>query len=130
MAKFAKSGKYAERVGQGTPVFMAGVLEYLAYEILELASNKASEDKSYSSKGSSTIMPRHIMLAIKSDSEFNKFFKGATFHQAGVMPTNFYDLNQQKKKKKGSIDDSEDDDEDFQMDEQINEVSEDLEDDF
>ena len=42
MAKFAKSGKYAERIGQGAPVFMAGVLEYLAYEILELASNKAS----------------------------------------------------------------------------------------
>jgi hypothetical protein len=39
-------------------------------------------------------------------------------------------LNQQKKKKKGSIDDSEDDDEDFKMDGQINEVSEDLEDDF
>ncbi len=80
MAKFAKSGKYAERIGQGTPIFMAGVLEYMAYEILELASNKASEDKSYSSKGSSTIMPRHVMLAIKSDSEFNRFFKGATFH--------------------------------------------------
>ena len=29
LAKFAKSGKYAERIGQGVPVFMAGVLEYL-----------------------------------------------------------------------------------------------------
>ena len=69
------------------------------------------------------------MLAIKSDSEFNRFFKGANFHQAGVMPTNF-DFNQQKKQKKGIIDDDEDDDEDYQMVDQINEESEGLEDDM
>ena len=73
------------------------------------------------------------MLAIKSDSELNRFFKGANFHQAGVMPTNFFDSDKQKKKK-GSIDDDEEDDEeddeDFKMIDQINEESEDLEDDM
>ncbi len=41
LAKFAKKGKYADRIGQGVPVYMAGILEYLTFELLELASNKA-----------------------------------------------------------------------------------------
>jgi len=78
LAKFAKSGKYAERIGQGVPVFMAGVLEYLTFEILELASNKAGEAGS-GKKSAKNILPRHIMLAVKSDEEFSRFLKGAEF---------------------------------------------------
>ena len=103
LSKFAKSGKYAERIGQGAPVFMAGVLEYLCYEILELASNKAGEDKK------KQIMPRHIMLAIKTDEEFNRFLKGCDFKAAGRVPVQFEEKN--NKKKKGSID--EDDSDEF-----------------
>ena len=85
---------------------MAGVLEYLTLEILELASNKAGEDKK------KTIMPRHIMLAIKSDAEFNRFLKGADFKETGRLPALMTEKN--NKKKKGSID--EDSDDDFSMD--------------
>ena len=94
LAKFAKRGKYSERVGQGVPVFMAGVLEYLTFELLELASNKAGENGR-----SKSIMPRHVMLAIKSDAEFNKFLKGAEFHSTGRMPTYLAEVKSNKKKK-------------------------------
>ena len=106
LAKFAKKGKYADRVGQGVPVFMAGVLEYLTFELLELASNKAGENKR-----SKSIMPRHIMLAIKSDAEFNKFLKGAEFHSTGRMPTYLADMKSNKKKKSQDEDEEEEDNE-------------------
>ena len=82
---------------------MAGVLEYLALEILELASNKAGEDKK------KTIMPRHIMLALKSDEEFKRFLKGADFKETGRVPINFEDKT--NKKKKGQMEESDSDDE-------------------
>jgi len=107
LAKFAKSGKYAERIGQGVPVFMAGVLEYLTFEILELASNKAGETSS-GKKSAKNILPRHIMLAVKSDEEFSRFLKGAEFAQSGRLPTYLEDTNR-KKKKKGLIDEDEED---------------------
>ena len=33
IARFLKTGKYAERVGGGAPVYLAAVLEYLATEV-------------------------------------------------------------------------------------------------
>ena len=104
-AKFAKDRKYADRVGQGTPVFMAGVLEYLTYELLELASNKTGEDKSNSN--SKSIMPRHIMMAVKTDEEFNRFLRGADFANTGRMPSYLFETKSGKKKKDADGSDSE-----------------------
>ena len=101
LSKFAKNGKFADMIGQGATVYMAGVHEYLCYEILELASNKAGEDKK------KQIMPRHIMLAIKTDVEFNKFLKGCDFKAAGRVPVMHQDKN--NKKKKGTMDDDDSD---------------------
>ncbi|CAI0468067.1 unnamed protein product [Linum tenue] len=36
VARFLKTGKYAERVGAGAPVYLAAVLEYLAAEVIFL----------------------------------------------------------------------------------------------
>ena len=93
---------------------MAGVLEYLTFELLELASSKANEDKSSSNKNS--IMPRHIMMAIKSDEEFNKFLKGAEFKETGRAPTYFSDIQTNKKKKNMDESDSDEDIRDMPMD--------------
>jgi histone H2A len=86
---------------------MAGVLEYLTFEILELASNKAGES-STGKKAAKNILPRHIMLAIRSDEEFSRFLKGAEFAQAGRLPT-YLDDGNKKKKKKSAMEDDDDD---------------------
>ena len=109
LAKFAKRGKYADRIGQGVPVFMAGVLEYLTFELLELASNKASQNKK-----SKSIMPRDVMMAIKSDPEFNRFLSKAEFASTGRMPTYMADIRTNKKKK-GADEDEEDEDFDLEQ---------------
>ena len=77
---------------------MAGVLEYLAFELLELASNKASEEKT-KIRGLKSIQPRHIMLAVKSDLEFNRFLKGAEFAMSGRLPVLMANSSSNKKKK-------------------------------
>jgi len=35
---FCKSGRYAERIGAGTPIFLSAVLEYITSEVLLLAA--------------------------------------------------------------------------------------------
>jgi len=58
-----------DRIGEGSAVFMAAVLEYLAAELLELGGNAARDSKK------KTISARHVMLAIVNDYELNQLVK-------------------------------------------------------
>ena len=53
-SRLLRSGRYCERVGSGAGVFMAGCIEYLVREILEIAGDQATEAKK------TTIKPKHI----------------------------------------------------------------------
>jgi histone H2A len=78
--RYLRKGHYAERIGSGAPVYLAGVLEYLAAEVLELAGDAARDNKK------TRIIPRHLQLAIRNDEELNKLLSGVTIAQGGVLP--------------------------------------------
>ena len=80
IARFLKSGRHAERVGAGAPVYLAAVLEYLAAEVLELAGNAAKDNKK------SRVVPRHIQLAIRNDEELARLMSNTTIAAGGVLP--------------------------------------------
>lgn len=83
----------APRVGTTAGVYLAGVLEYLAMEVLELAGNAAKDNKK------KRITPRHLTLAIRGDDELSALFNG-TISQGGVIPHIHREIVEKKKKKK------------------------------
>ncbi|KAL6063425.1 Core histone macro-H2A.1 [Balamuthia mandrillaris] len=68
------------RIGKGAPVYLAAVLEYVCAEVLELAGNAARDNNRVS------IIPRHIMLAIRNDEDLNKLCRYVIIPDAGVPP--------------------------------------------
>lgn len=61
-------------------VFLAGVLEYLVSEVLDLAGEVAREKKRQ------TITPQHIAMAVKTDTELDQALRGVIVKQGGVLP--------------------------------------------
>lgn len=66
------------RVSEDAPIYLAGVLEYLANELLELSGKASRDDKK------NTINNRHLRIAIEDDEELNSLFKDIQFN--GVLP--------------------------------------------
>ena len=95
--RFLKKGRYAGRIGAGSPVYLAAVIEYLTAEVLELAGNAARDNKK------TRIIPRHIQLAVRNDEELNKLLHGTTIAQGGVLP-NIHGVLLPKKSKGGKED--------------------------
>ncbi|XP_032657107.1 histone H2A type 1-like [Chelonoidis abingdonii] len=80
--RLLRKGQFADRVGAGAPVYMAAVLQYLTHEIVDIAGEVAARSKKR------RISPRHLQLAIHSDSELKKLLGGVTISQGGVLPLN------------------------------------------
>ena len=78
--RILRKGPYASRIGSYAPVYLAAVLEYLAAEILELAGIVVRDC------GRDKILPRHVLLAVKNDSELDRLFKGVVIEGGGVLP--------------------------------------------
>ncbi|KAL4325263.1 hypothetical protein GQ457_11G002710 [Hibiscus cannabinus] len=79
IARFLKKGRYAERVGSGSPVYLSAVLEYLAAEVLELAGNAARDNEK------NRIIPRHIQLAVRNDEELSRLMGGCLDIDYAIM---------------------------------------------
>ncbi|XP_052861139.1 uncharacterized protein LOC128268155 [Anopheles cruzii] len=77
---YLKKGKYAERIGAGSSVYLTAVLEYLVAEVLELSGNAARDNRK------SRITPRHIQLAVRNDEELSSLMKDITISEGGVIP--------------------------------------------
>ncbi|MCO5571749.1 hypothetical protein L7F22_025497 [Adiantum nelumboides] len=80
IARFLKTGRYAQRIGAGAPVYLAAVLEYLAAEVLELAGKAARDNRK------NRIVPRHIQLAVQNDEELSQLLGNVTIASGGVLP--------------------------------------------
>lgn len=70
----------SERKSELAAVFLTAVVEYICAEVLELAGNSAKDNKKQ------RITPRHIMMAVRSDSELSKLFANTIF-SGGVVPS-------------------------------------------
>jgi histone H2A len=70
------------RVGEGAPVYLAAVLEYITAELLELSGNAARDNRK------TIIQPRYLMMAIENDEELKKLEQTINFDVlgGGVIP--------------------------------------------
>lgn len=59
IGRYLKKGRYGDRIGIGSAIYMAATLEYLTAELLELSGGCA---KAHNKK---RIIPRHIQLAVR-----------------------------------------------------------------
>ena len=75
-----KKAQIAKRISAAAPVYCGGALEYLVAELLELAGNIAKENNK------KRINPRHVLLAIRNDSEFSALLSDVTIPSSGVVP--------------------------------------------
>ncbi len=75
-----KEGKYAERCSQGASIYLASVIEYLIFEMLELAGDAARDNKR------KRIAARHIQLAVRNDAELAALLKRVTIPGSGRPP--------------------------------------------
>ena len=78
--RLLRKGPYASRIGSFAPVYLAAVLEYLVAEILELAGIMARD------YGKNKVLPRHVLLAVKNDTELDRLFDGVVIEAGGVVP--------------------------------------------
>ncbi|KAI8840982.1 putative histone H2A.1, partial [Chytriomyces cf. hyalinus JEL632] len=78
--RYLKRGRYSKRVGAGSSVYLAAVLEYLVAEILDL-SGKAAQDNSRV-----RINSRYLTLGIRNDTELADLLATVTISEGGVLP--------------------------------------------
>lgn len=80
ITRYLRRGSYAKHIGATASVYLAGVLEYLVAEVIELSGNAAKADKK------SRIRPRDINLAVLQDEELSKLLQSVTISNGGVLP--------------------------------------------
>lgn len=78
--RFMNKANLSEHIGGGASVFMAATLEYLLAELLSTASSVCEENKA------KRITPRHITLAIRSDTDLDELLSDVMIPWAGVRP--------------------------------------------
>ena len=65
------------KVEDGAAIFLSGVMTYMIEEVVELAGNKASDDrKCYTDERVPRIEPRHLASAVNDDEELCRLVKG------------------------------------------------------
>ena len=89
-----RKGRFSKRVSKSAGVYMAGVISYLARELLEVCVKGAG-------KKAARISPRILTLAVRADDELGNLLKDVTISRGGV-PANANAALEKKKKVKKS----------------------------
>ena len=89
-----RKGRFSKRVSKSAGSYAAGVISYLARELLEVVAK--------GSKKNARISPRALTLAVRADDELGSLLKDVTISRGGV-PTGVNSSLEKKKKvsKKG-----------------------------
>lgn len=82
----------AKRVSQLGTIFLAGFMEYLVVEILELSGDAAKQMKK------TRVTPQHLQLAINNDAELSEVLGDMTITKGGVYPIIYKSALPSKKK--------------------------------
>lgn len=90
--RFLRKGDYAERIGSGASVYMAAVLQYLTYDLVDIAGNIAIGSRRR------RIAPGHLHQAVSGDSELQLLF-GEVVTQEKNCPRNSPATSSRKGKK-------------------------------
>ena len=67
--RFLREGNYSRRLSSSAPVSLAGVLEYLTSNILELAGEVAH------TTGRKRIAPEHVCRVVQNNEQLHQLFK-------------------------------------------------------
>jgi len=126
-----KKGKYAERIGKSSSVYLSAVMEYLTSQILDLAGSISVGNNK------SCITSHDIQLAIRYDNELNKLLNGVTIDSGCVLSKQKVDLEdlsqydeleeEQDEYKQENLQDEDQQDEEQQDEEQQDEDQQDEE---
>jgi histone H2A len=90
-----RKGRFAKRVSKSSGVYLAGVLEYLTAELLELSAKAVASGK----KKASRISPRAVCMAVRHDADLGSLLKNVTLSRGGVVPSVHKALEKKKGKK-------------------------------
>jgi len=74
-----RKARLATRISSCAPIYLAGAIEYLIAEVLELAGNRVRD---FNHK---RITPRDIHMAVKTDAELGVLFGKVTLPNVGVL---------------------------------------------
>ena len=90
-----RKGRFAKRVSKSAGVYAAGVISYLARELLEVCAKGAG-------KKNKRISPRVLTLAVRADDELGSLLKDVTISRGGVPAGANPALEKKKKTSKKS----------------------------
>ncbi|KAK2082952.1 Histone H2A-like 3 [Saguinus oedipus] len=89
-----REGRYARRLSTTTPVFLAGVLEYLTANILEQAGKETENS------GMVYITPEHVQRALQKNEQLRRILKLEDDTQSQVKEV---PQREEEEKKKGGF---------------------------
>ncbi|XP_051033910.1 histone H2A-Bbd type 1 [Phodopus roborovskii] len=67
--RFFREGNVSQRLSASAPVFLAGVLEYLTANVLDLAGKEAH------ASGTRLITPEHVTQVLENNEQLREFLK-------------------------------------------------------